>query len=63
MTYSQDITSASAVRLLEAHGIEVRTVGVSCLTVFAECARNGVAFRRIETLPYQAAAIRAWLGY
>ncbi len=63
MTYPQDITPAAAVRYIEAHGVEVRTVGVSCLTVFAECTRNGVAFRRIEALPYQAAVIRRWLGY
>ena len=63
MAYHQNITPDAAVRYIEAHGVEVRTVGVSCLTVFAECTRNGVAFRRIETLPYRAAVIRAWLEY
>ena len=63
MAYPQDITPETAVRYIEAHGIEVRTVGVSCLTVFARCTRHGVAFSRIESLPYQVAAIRAWLGY
>ena len=63
MAYSQDITPDAAVRYIEWHGIEVRTVGVSCLTVVAFYTRNGVGFSRIETLPYQAAAIRRWLGY
>ena len=63
MAYPQDITPSAAVRYIEAHGIEVRTVGTSCLTVFAHYTRHGLAFTRIESLPYQAAAIRAWLGY
>ena len=63
MAYPQDITPAVAARYIEAHGIEVRTVGASCLTVFAIYTRNGEAFSRIESLPYRAAAIRAWLGY
>ena len=63
MAYSQNITPDAAVRYIEAHGIEVRTVGVSCLTVVAFYTRNGVAFSRIESLPYQAAIIRRWLGY
>ena len=63
MAYPQDITPDAAGRYIEAHGVEVRTVGVSCLTVFAVYTRNSVAFSRIECLPYQAAAIRAWLGY
>ena len=63
MAIPHDITPDAAVRLLEAHGVEVRTVGVSYLTVFAECTRNGVAFRRIEILPYLVAVIRRWLGY
>ena len=63
MTYPQDITPDAAARYIEAHGIEVRTVGASCLTVVAIYTRDGVGFSRIECLPYQAAAIRAWLGY
>ena len=52
MAYPQDITPETAVRYIEAHGVEVRTVGASCLTVFAHYTRNGVAFSRIECLPY-----------
>ena len=63
MAYHQNITPDIAVRYIEAHGIEVRTVGVSCLTVFARYTCNGVAFSRIESLPYRTDAIRAWLGY
>ena len=63
MASPQDITPEIAVRYIEAHGVEVRTVGTSCLTVFACYTRDGVAFSRIESLPYQADAIRAWLGY
>ena len=63
MTYPQDITPDVAVRYIEAHGVEVRTAGVSCLTVIAHYVRNGVAFSRIESLAYRADAIRAWLGY
>ena len=63
MAYPDNITPETAVRYIEAHGVEVRTVGASCLTVFARYTRHGLAFTRIESLPYQAAAIRAWLGY
>ena len=63
MAFPQDITPDAAVRYIEAHGVEVRTVGASCFTVFGCYTRNGVAFTRIESLPYQAAVIRAWLGY
>ncbi len=42
MTYPQDITPDVALRYIEAHGVEVRTVGVSCLTVFAHYNRDGV---------------------
>ena len=63
MTYHQIITPDAAVRYIEAHDVVVRTVGASSLTVFARYTRNGVAFSRIECLPYRAAAIRAWLGY
>ena len=63
MAYPQDITPADAARYIEAHGVEVRTVGTSCLTVVALYTRDGVEFSRIESLPYQAAAIRRWLGY
>ena len=63
MAYAQNITPAIAVRLIEAHGVEVRTVGDSCLTVFGRYTRDGVAFSRFECLAYRGDAIRAWLGY
>ena len=63
MTCPQDITPDAAARYIEAHGIEVRTVGVSCLTVVALYTLDGVAFSRLECLPYRAAVIRRWLGY
>ncbi len=63
MAYPDTITPDMAVRYIEAHGVEVRTVGALCLTVFAHYTRNGVAFSRIESLPYRTDAIRAWLGY
>ena len=47
MTYHQNITPDAAVRYIEAHGIEVRTAGVSCLTIIAHYVRNGVSFSRI----------------
>ncbi len=62
MAYPQDITPTVAARYVEAHGVEVRTVGASCLTVFGCYTRYGVAFSRIECLPYRADAIRAWLA-
>ena len=35
MTYPQNITPDAAVRYVKAHGVEVRTVGTSCLSVLA----------------------------
>ena len=63
MTYPQDITPDAAARYIEAHGVEVCTIGASGMTVVGEYCRDGVAFSRIECLPYRAAAIRRWLGY
>ncbi len=62
MASPDTITPDMAVCYIEAHGIEVRTVGTSCLTVFAHYTRNGVASRASRACPIEPTPYARGLG-